>query len=331
MKERLEGAVYRCEHWTHAPRGTEYTFRWSAFAEGDGVGDNLQLLSACLKDGLGWQKVPRGSAMFKDLQDGLRSFCDVNGLELLQEECEAQENGAIYELETPAGSEWIDIERNTEEQPAPSVKRVHFYTGYLSSNDLGHVNGRLQVDFAVAKSPDDPEPTQQEEDAAFMCALAQQMHIYQEIVHSNGVKTDYSGSIESDDGCIEVSFTCSADASVEEKDVAHLASMAQKAQFNWVELGRKIVAPVVVVGHNASGVPDSFFVDVMCSQDQYGNGDHYDLAKEHAEAEGFDPAIAFDANDEAWKTFDWKAAGTRELVDADSSQEQAYQLADEPF
>lgn len=307
MKEKLDGAVYRCEHWSHAPRGTEYTFRWSAFAQGDGVGENLQLLSACLKDGLGWQKVPRGTALFKNLEDGLRSFCAINGLEMLQEACNAQENGAVYDLESPSnpGDGWAEIAQEKSSK-ASRIRQMHYYSGYMFSSHYGHFNERIQVEFAVSGPPDGSEPSHQEQDAAFMAALAQKMQISADVVHSNGVKTDYDGFVESDSGCIQVRFSCAADASVAEMDAAHLAAMAQQVQFNWVCLGTKIVTPVAVVGHNANGEPDVFMTEVVCSQEQFDNGEHYDLAKEQAVAEDFDPSIAFDPNDEAWRSPLWR-------------------------
>jgi hypothetical protein len=69
---------------------------------------------------------------------------------------------------------------------------------------------------------------------------------------------------------------------------------------------------VIVAGYNASGDPDFFFCKVSCTQQQYNEGEHYDIANQAAEDEGYEPAIAFDENDTAGKAimdkFVWESA-----------------------
>lgn len=298
MKEKLEGAVYRNESWQHVrPNSTSWTMRWSAYACGDGEGEDLQLLAAYLKDGLGWLKVPRGSALFKDLQEDLRSFCDVNGLKMLAEECEYG-GGEVHEIEAADEAADDNGDGAGDGQQDVCVKLVLTYQGYLDSDDL---DGRVAVDFQVAtKNLHGPWPTQEEQDAAFMAALAQKMHISQQVLHENGATVQYQGQIESDDGCIEVAFSCPAGASVPEMDIAHLAALAQKVEISWLQLGHYVMAPVAVLGSNSEGAPDLFVTRVDCSLEEYDDGEHYDEAIARAEKAGFEDGVAFDANDPAW-------------------------------
>lgn len=57
---------------------------------------------------------------------------------------------------------------------------------------------------------------------------------------------------------------------------------------------------VGVMSEDANGAPDVTFHSIECSQEQYDNGDHYDMAKALAEDAGYEPAIAFDEHDPAW-------------------------------
>ena len=57
---------------------------------------------------------------------------------------------------------------------------------------------------------------------------------------------------------------------------------------------------VVVLCTNAEGAPEFDTCALQVTQAQYDNGEHYDLAKEYAEDNGYEgPMIAFDANDAA--------------------------------
>lgn len=60
---------------------------------------------------------------------------------------------------------------------------------------------------------------------------------------------------------------------------------------------------VGVMSEDANGAPDVTFHTIECSQEQYDNGDHYDMAKDLAEEDGYEPKIAFDENDPAWRAF----------------------------
>lgn len=65
----------------------------------------------------------------------------------------------------------------------------------------------------------------------------------------------------------------------------------------------------IVAAINASGSPDLFFTIVECSQSEYDNGDHYDMADLKAEQEGYEPKLVFDENDPGGQAmldlFDW--------------------------
>jgi hypothetical protein len=57
---------------------------------------------------------------------------------------------------------------------------------------------------------------------------------------------------------------------------------------------------VVVLATNSEGSPEFCTCTVNVTSAQYDEGEHYDLAKEKAEAEGYEaPMIAFDARDQA--------------------------------
>lgn len=58
---------------------------------------------------------------------------------------------------------------------------------------------------------------------------------------------------------------------------------------------------VGVMSEDANGAPDVTFHTIECSQEQYDNGDHYDMAKDLAEEDGYEPKIAFDERDPAWR------------------------------
>lgn len=75
----------------------------------------------------------------------------------------------------------------------------------------------------------------------------------------------------------------------------------------------------IVVGHNANGEPDLFFVKVCCSESEYDEGKHYEAAIEYAESEGYEPGIiAFDENDPAGrKTLPLFAWNTATVIDID--------------
>lgn len=59
---------------------------------------------------------------------------------------------------------------------------------------------------------------------------------------------------------------------------------------------------VIVLCTNANGAPEFHSCTPAVTQEQYDNGDHYDLAKENAEDNGYqEPMIAFDTSDQAAK------------------------------
>lgn len=59
---------------------------------------------------------------------------------------------------------------------------------------------------------------------------------------------------------------------------------------------------VIVLCTNSNGSPEFYTCTPEVTDEQLENGDHYDLAKESAENNGYEaPMIAFDAADEAAK------------------------------
>jgi len=70
----------------------------------------------------------------------------------------------------------------------------------------------------------------------------------------------------------------------------------------------------VVACHNAGGEPDFYFVNVECSQAQYDNDEHYELATYKAKSEGYEgPMVVYDESDGPrflFKHFAWESAST---------------------
>lgn len=70
----------------------------------------------------------------------------------------------------------------------------------------------------------------------------------------------------------------------------------------------------VVACRNAGGVPDFYPVIVVCSQEDYDDGYHYDLAEDAADEAKYetdDSGLTYDENDgPAWlfAHFDWAKA-----------------------
>lgn len=67
---------------------------------------------------------------------------------------------------------------------------------------------------------------------------------------------------------------------------------------------------VIVGGHSFNG-PEFFPVKVVCSENDYNLGFHYDYAQEWASAEGIDgPYFLFDSHDPAYVNcfLDWSVA-----------------------
>jgi hypothetical protein len=61
----------------------------------------------------------------------------------------------------------------------------------------------------------------------------------------------------------------------------------------------KIKVAVVVTDSNGEG--DIVKYDVICTQDEYDLGLHYDFAKEKAEEFGYEVKYSFDENEPAYK------------------------------
>lgn len=81
--------------------------------------------------------------------------------------------------------------------------------------------------------------------------------------------------------------------------------------------GRRIIR-CGVVGSNANGSPDVFYVKVSCTEEQYENGDHYKVASTHVEEEhSFEPSITIDENDDGKAVIDlmdWNTIPDSEAV-----------------
>lgn len=74
---------------------------------------------------------------------------------------------------------------------------------------------------------------------------------------------------------------------------------------------------MVVAATNANGEPDLFFCKVICSEEQYQEGRHYDAAKRKAEQEGYEgQMVAFDERDPPKRLFDLFVWNSAEVVDA---------------
>jgi hypothetical protein len=73
---------------------------------------------------------------------------------------------------------------------------------------------------------------------------------------------------------------------------------------------------MVVAATNANGEPDLFFCKVICSKEQYEEGDHYDAAKDQAKLEGYESEmVAFDENDPPKSLFELFVWNSAEVVD----------------
>lgn len=63
----------------------------------------------------------------------------------------------------------------------------------------------------------------------------------------------------------------------------------------------QISIKVGVVSENASGEPDIAFRVVNCTQSEYDDGAHYELAEIMVQMDGYTPMFSFDQNDPAWQ------------------------------
>lgn len=54
---------------------------------------------------------------------------------------------------------------------------------------------------------------------------------------------------------------------------------------------------MIVAATNSHGKPDLYLCEVSCPQEQIDTGEHYELAKELAKNDGFQPYLAFDEYD----------------------------------
>jgi hypothetical protein len=70
----------------------------------------------------------------------------------------------------------------------------------------------------------------------------------------------------------------------------------------------------VVACLNAEGASDFYFCKVECRQEQYDNGEHYNIAENQAWSEGYEgPMVTFDENDGPnflFEHFVWESATT---------------------
>jgi hypothetical protein len=69
----------------------------------------------------------------------------------------------------------------------------------------------------------------------------------------------------------------------------------------------------IVPAFNASGEPDFFFCIVECTEEQYNDGQHYKVAREEADSEGYEEVgLVYDERDSGGKAilncFEWESA-----------------------
>ena len=85
-----------------------------------------------------------------------------------------------------------------------------------------------------------------------------------------------------------------------------------------------VAIEVAVLSDNANGAPEFTFHAIRCSAAAYENGEHYDLAKDEAAAQGYEPRAAFDANDPAWSLVKEQRAYKKFFRDAFEGLQQAF-------
>ena len=66
-------------------------------------------------------------------------------------------------------------------------------------------------------------------------------------------------------------------------------------------MSHTMVVRVIVLCRNSEGAPEFHTCAVDVTAAQYNNGEHYELAKENAEDNGYEPQLSFDENDPAAK------------------------------
>jgi hypothetical protein len=73
-----------------------------------------------------------------------------------------------------------------------------------------------------------------------------------------------------------------------------------------------MIVKCVVACRNAEGCSDFYFCKVVCKQENYDVGDHYEKAEDMASEDGYEgPYVVFDENDGPNWLFDrfvWKSA-----------------------
>lgn len=57
----------------------------------------------------------------------------------------------------------------------------------------------------------------------------------------------------------------------------------------------------IVAGINANGSPDLFPIQVECTLDQYNDGFHYDISRDIASDEGYEPKLVIDERDDGFE------------------------------
>lgn len=70
----------------------------------------------------------------------------------------------------------------------------------------------------------------------------------------------------------------------------------------WMPVPLEQVA-MLVFCHNAAGAPDVYSTQVQCTRERIDAGDHYDLAFDAARAAGYEPVLAADERDPAYRAF----------------------------
>jgi len=65
-----------------------------------------------------------------------------------------------------------------------------------------------------------------------------------------------------------------------------------------------MITTVIVACENASGEADFFGVRLLCTDEQYNLGEHYDSAFDIATSEGYSPSLGIDEIEPAFEWFD---------------------------
>lgn len=78
---------------------------------------------------------------------------------------------------------------------------------------------------------------------------------------------------------------------------------------------------VAVLVEDSNGAPDVLAFEVHCSEGQYNEGEHYEIAKNRVRSDGYNAISAFDERDPAWDKFTYPDV-LENIQNTDSKQSQ---------